>query len=93
MPIPAYSSSIDWAILLPEVPMGRPLTIAEVQADLESLVEHAAHGEVIPISQKGKIIAEIRPAGTRGRLGRMAGSVQFLGDVIAPIDVPWGDDD
>lgn len=32
------------------------------------------------------------PATRRSRLGRMAGSVTFLGDVIEPIDVPWGAD-
>ena len=73
--------------------MGRPLTLAEVQADLEGLVDNAARGETIPITQKGQIVAEIRPAVARGKLGRMAGTVSFFGDVVQPIDEPWSRDD
>ncbi len=72
--------------------MSRPLTVAEVQAALDQVVDDAARGEVIPITRQGKIIAEIGPPAGRSRLGRMAGSVRFTGDIVEPIDVAWGED-
>lgn len=69
--------------------MARPLTVAEVQADFEHLVDEAARGEVIPITRHGSVVAEIRSSPRRTRLGLMAGSVTFLGDVVEPLDIPW----
>ena len=69
--------------------MAQPLTVIEVQADLENLVDEAARGEVIPITRHGTVIAEIRAPAHRSRLGLMAGSVTFLGDVVEPLDISW----
>lgn len=71
--------------------MAQPLSVAEVQADFEHLVEEAARGEVIQITRHGNVVAEIRSPSRKTRLGLMAGSVTFLGDVVEPLDLPWGE--
>lgn len=65
----------------------RAVTIEEAQEHLPDIVAAAEGGTVIPIIRKGKVVAEIRPV-TR-RLGCMAGSVEILGDIVAPLDEDW----
>jgi len=71
--------------------MARARTIAEVRDELDEVLAEVERGQVVAIQRSGKVIAEIRPAGGPSRLGRMAGSVTFLGDVVQPLDEPWGE--
>ena len=71
--------------------MARARSVAEIREELEEVLTEVEQGQVVTIQRGGKVIAEIRPATNHTRLGRMAGTVTFLSDVIEPLDEPWGE--
>lgn len=66
------------------------VTVEEAMNQFPDFVKAAEVGTVIPIHRAGRVVAELRPVSRR--LGCMAGSVQILGDIVAPLDEVWDAD-
>ncbi len=57
---------------------------------LKLLDEVAETRETLVITKHGKPVAQVVPISSAGDpFGRMKGSVEILGDIIAPLDVEW----
>lgn len=70
----------------------RTLSATEFKARCLALLDEvAATGEVITVLKHGKPVAQLVPAVARAGgypQGALAGSVEFLGDVMAPVLEP-----
>lgn len=68
---------------------------AKFKAECLHLIDHVhdTHEEII-VTKRGKPMARLVPL-KKGKkpaiFGCMAGSVTYMGDIISPIDVDWGD--
>jgi prevent-host-death family protein len=58
---------------------------------LKIMDEVAKSGNTIVITKHGKPVAHLSPAVVRPRtlFGFMTGEGEILGDIIAPLDIPW----
>jgi prevent-host-death family protein len=70
---------------------------AEFKAKCLELMDRVAEGhEEIVITKRGKPIAKLVPEEDKPwapLFGRSAGTVEILGDIVAPLDVKWEADE
>jgi prevent-host-death family protein len=68
------------------------LAAAEFKAKCLAVIDQVATtGEAVTITKHGKPLVKVIPFtdGAEPLVGRLAGSVTYLGDIIEPIDVEW----
>lgn len=58
---------------------------------LKVMDEVAASGRSVVITKRGKAVARLVPAAARPAAvaGALAGSVEILGDILAPVETKW----
>jgi antitoxin (DNA-binding transcriptional repressor) of toxin-antitoxin stability system len=69
------------------------ITATEFKSKCLEMLDRANSGEVISITKRGKIVAELRvpyqnSAGYSGP-GLAKGEMKIVGDIMEPIDVEW----
>lgn len=60
---------------------------------LELMDEVAVSGDVIIITKRGKVVAQLGPPPTTKPTslgGFFKDKIEFIGDVVSPVDVDWG---
>ena len=61
-------------------------TMEEAKASFEDLMTHVRAGEVVEVVRAEEVI---RVQAVPSRLGAMRGTIQIIGDIVAPLDEPW----
>jgi hypothetical protein len=61
-------------------------TMEEAKAAFEDLMEHVRAGEVVEVIRAEEVI---RVQAVPLRVGAMRGTIQIVGDIVAPLDEPW----
>lgn len=69
------------------------LTATEFKAKcLELLDRVSGSGEVIQVTKRGKVVAEVRPPSREkksGGFGFAKGEIEITGDIVEPLDEQW----
>ena len=63
-------------------------TMEEAKASFEDLMDHVKAGEQVEV-MSGEEVVLLRRGTSNGGLGCMRGRIQFIGDIVAPLDEPW----
>lgn len=71
----------------------KTVAITDFKAHCLQLIDEISKtGDSIRITKRGKAIATVTPAHEEWddyKPGRFAGSVEIVGDIVAPLDVEW----
>jgi prevent-host-death family protein len=69
------------------------VSVTEFKAKCTALMAQVAEtGRTLVVMKRGKPLVEVTPAGEDAPtpfLGRLAGQVTILGDIVEPLDVEW----
>lgn len=71
----------------------KAIAVSELRANLMKVLKEVAHGTVVEVASRGKVVAKIVPPDhvrehARNRL-KEVGKTAVLADTISPIDSDW----
>jgi prevent-host-death family protein len=73
--------------------MTKSVPEAEFEANCHTLIDEVvANGDEVLVTKDGKPVAKLVPFETAARpltLEQLRGSIEILGDIVAPIDETW----
>lgn len=64
-------------------------TVDEAKASFEEMIAHVKAGDPVEVLLGGEVVPLRRGLPESGGLGCMRGRMEFIGDIVAPLDEPW----